>query len=104
MNRNFRTYQLAVEFYKTTRSLSFPRHLKDQLSRAASSVVLNLAEGSGRESKAEQKRFFHIAFGSLRESQAVLDLSLNSNEEAKELADKLAAHLYRLIQAVARSA
>ena len=102
MRKNFRTYQLAVEFYRLSSSLTLPRHLRDQLHRAASSVVLNLAEGSGRSSKAEQKRFFEIAFGSLRECQAVLDLCASASDETVECADKLAAHLFRLIQYVAK--
>jgi len=104
MRRNFRTYEIAVAFYRLSRAVPLPRHLRDQLNCSASSVVLNLAEGSGRSSKKEQKRFFEIAFGSLRESQAVLDLSIAEVGEAVECADKLAAHLYRLIQRVAEAA
>ena len=100
MRKNFRTYALAVEFYHSSMTINLPRHLKDQLDRAASSIVLNLAEGSGRSSKKEQKRFFEIAFGSLRESQAVLDLAIPPAREAATCADKLAAHLYCLIRRV----
>ena len=63
-------------------------HLKDQLLRASSSIALNLAEGSGRFGIKDQKRFFHIAFGSLRECQAILDLEFNENPEVRECADK----------------
>ncbi|MBX7139004.1 MAG: four helix bundle protein, partial [Oligoflexia bacterium] len=65
--------------------------------RASSSIVLNLAEGAGRATRADQNRFFSIAFGSLRECQAILDLHDSGNSPASELADKLAAHLFRLI-------
>ncbi len=98
MRKNFRTYDLAIEFYHRTTALKLPRHLKDQLDRAASSIVLNIAEGDGRGSKADRKRFFTIAFGSLRESQAILDLNNAKDNELALLADKLAAHLYRLNQ------
>jgi len=98
MIKNFRTYHLAVDFYRLALALKLPRHLKEQLSRAASSVVLNLAEGDGRGTPGDQKRFFTIAFGSLRESQAILDLAPNPSPKASACADKLAAHLYRLIQ------
>ncbi len=40
--RNFRTYDLAVQFYRATKSMELPGHLRSQLLRAASSVVLNL--------------------------------------------------------------
>ena len=69
---NFRTYKLAVEFYHRTQNLCLVRHLQDQLSRAASSVAINLAEGHGRKTMADRKRFFQMAFGSLRECQAIL--------------------------------
>ena len=98
MRENFRTYKLAVQFYRIATSLKLPKHLSDQLARASSSVALNLAEGAGRETRADQRRFFTIAFGSLRECQAILDLASSSNAEALQLADMLAAHTYRLIQ------
>ena len=98
MRKNFRTYNIAVEFYHLAQNLKMPRHLKDQLDRASSSVVLNLAEGAGRQTAADQKRFFTIAFGSLREAQAILDLSVTASKTIRESADKLAAHVYRLIQ------
>ena len=80
----FRTYQLAVTFYKATAHLRLPTHLKDQLQRSASSVVLNLAEGSGKQTAAEQRRYFLIAFASVRECQANLVLAnLEDSEAAK---------------------
>ena len=98
--QNFRTFNLAVEFYQLTDSLNIKGNLKDQLNRAASSVALNLAEGSGRRTKPDQRKFFQIAFGSLRECQAILDLTPASTLQAVESADSLAAHLYRLIKSV----
>ena len=98
--KNFRTYQMAVELYRHTSQLTLPRHLRDQLSRASSSVVLNLAEGKGRATAADQRRFYEIAFGSLRECQAILDLCSSRELAAEQLADKVAAHLYKLIQNV----
>ena len=99
--KQFRTYNIAVEFYRLALTLRYPRHLKDQLTRASSSVVLNLAEGAGRHTPADQCKFFHIALGSLRECQAILDLANSRCAQAEQLADKLAAHLFRLIQKAA---
>jgi four helix bundle protein len=98
MKKPFRTYELAVQFYHLTQPLQVARHLKEQLNRAAASIVLNLSEGSGRQTRADQKRFFSIAFGSLRECQAILDLAASQNTPAWNTADILGAHLYRLIQ------
>jgi four helix bundle protein len=96
--KNFRTLDIAVDFYHLSAAQQLPGHLKDQLLRAASSIALNLAEGSGRFGTKDQKRFYHIAFGSLRECQAILVLGANDKEEINELADKLAAHIYKLIR------
>lgn len=97
--KNFRTYQLSVRFYQACEKLRLPRHLKDQLVRAASSITLNLAEGSVKPTKRDQTKFFFIAFGSLRECQAVLTLSGHSSFELLDLADHIGASLYRLTRA-----
>ena len=96
--KNFRSYQIAVKFYRLVETVRLKSHLKDQLRRASSSVVLNLTEGSGRFTKKDQRRFYHIAFASLRETQAILDLSDGCSKEIVELADSLAAHIYCLIR------
>ena len=96
--KNFRTYQLAKEFYGLTNTLNLPRHLKDQLSRASSSIALNLAEGAGRFGTKDQKRFYHIAMGSLRECQAIIDLVGKSEDKVGICANKLGGSLYKLIR------
>jgi len=49
-------------------------HLKDQLDRAATSIVLNVAEGAGEFSKDEKQRFYRIARRSANETAAILDV------------------------------
>ena len=98
--KNFRTYNLAVEFYRLAAPLKLPRHLREQLSRASSSIVLNLAEARGKESIKDQKKFFYIALGSLRESQAILTLSNLEDSKAYSVLDSLGGHLYKLIQSI----
>ena len=98
MRNNFKSYVLAVAFYRLSHTLQIPCHLREQLNRASASIVLNLAEGEGRASRADQKRFFTIAFASLRECQAILDLMPRPQTKAIEAAELLAAHIYRLIQ------
>jgi len=49
-------------------------HLKDQLDRAATSIVLNIAEGAGEFSKDEKHRFYRMARRSATETAAILDV------------------------------
>lgn len=103
MNKNFRTFILAVEFYRLVRDTvagQLPCHLKEQLLRAASSIPLNLAEGRGKSSTKDQVRFFSIALGSLRECQAIMIIAELEGSECWSLLDRLGAYLYKLIRNV----
>ncbi len=51
--------------------------LLDQLRRAAISVPLNLAEGSGRMSRADKRHFYTVARSSTYECVAILQLLLD---------------------------
>lgn len=51
-------------------------NLKLQLRRAVTSIALNIAEGKGRKSKKDFANFLTIAFGSLMEVQAILDICI----------------------------
>ncbi len=97
--KNFKTYQIAVQFYHQTATLEVAGHLRDQLQRASSSIVLNLAEGAGRFSIGDKRRFYKIAFGSLRECQAIFEIANLTQGAEWDCLDRLAAHLYKLIQA-----
>src|SRR5690349_4928580 len=48
--------------------------VKDQLDRASTSIVLNIAEGNGKYSVKDRCRFFDIAHGSALECAAGLDI------------------------------
>lgn len=48
--------------------------VKDQLDRASTSIVLNLAEGNGKYSPKDRCRYFDSAHGSTLESAAALDI------------------------------
>ena len=72
-------YRCAIDFVALTVRIqeAIPRghgDLRDQLRRAALSVPLNIAEGSGRATEADASRHFAIARGSAMECAAVLDV------------------------------
>ena len=50
--------------------------LRDQLERASSSIVLNIAEGCGRYARPEKAHFYRIARGSAMECAGALDVAL----------------------------
>ncbi|MEK7689411.1 MAG: four helix bundle protein [Bdellovibrionota bacterium] len=49
MLQKFETYQLALQLYRNCQSVKAAAYIKDQLNRAALSVVLNTAEGSAKD-------------------------------------------------------
>src|SRR5688572_20011023 len=97
--KNFRSYQLAVGLHQECLKIELPKYLRDQLLRASSSVALNLAEGSAKPTVRDRVRHYNIAFGSLREVQAILDL-LNdeqNNAQVRSKADHVGACIYKLV-------
>jgi four helix bundle protein len=96
LHPNFRAFQLAVTFYRQCDQLKCAAHLKSQLLRAASSAVLNLSEGSARAGDADRKRFYNMAFASVRELQAVLVLVPHAPTQIVSASDSLGACVYRL--------
>ena len=70
-------YRVAVEFQLLAASIVAGRRLgalRDQLDRASVSIVLNVAEGSGRFAPADKAHFYLIARGSAMECLAALSL------------------------------
>ncbi len=103
-------YQLSLDFVVLANDVieGLPRgrgHLADQLARASTSVVLNLAEGAGKHSKPDKRRFCLTARGSATESAALLDVYLRLNllkqeqpQAGKEMVVRIVSMLIKLAQ------
>ena len=84
--RDFRKYkvwkkahELALELYK----LNLPQEelygLSSQIRRAGTSIPTNIAEGCGRGTDADFKRFLQISFGSTSEVEYLIILCRDLN-------------------------
>jgi four helix bundle protein len=82
--RNFRKYEVyqdamnfVVEVYRMTKK--FPQEekygLTSQIRRATVSIPSNIAEGAGRESEKEFKRYIEISIGSSFEVETQLTIA-----------------------------
>lgn len=76
-----KAHELVLKVYKATDL--FPKHelygITSQIRRAAASVPTNIAEGCGKDSDAELKRYFLIAMGSASELEYLLILARDLN-------------------------
>lgn len=70
---------LVREVYEITTSKTFARDygLKDQIRRAAVSIMLNIAEGFARRTNNEFRYFLFIAHGSVAEVQSAPYIALD---------------------------
>lgn len=112
-------YQVAIEFVGDANITAdgIPRGraaLGDQLRRAATSICLNIAEGSGEFAPKEKARFYRIAKRSATECAAVLDVanawSTPASEpgfqqrlrEGKEMLHRIVSMLIKMIKRMER--
>jgi four helix bundle protein len=73
-------------------------HIKDQLYRSSSSIMLNIAEGAGKFSKKDKKNFYLIARGSTQESVSILKLlKIEDN-----ISEPLFEELYNILDEISR--
>jgi four helix bundle protein len=105
-------YQVALEFFDLADEVveRLPRgrgHLGDQLTRASLSIVNNIAEGAGKFSKGDKRRYYLSAMGSATESAAMLDVCLRrkladeeTHRRGKQLLDRIVAMLTKLAKSL----
>lgn len=92
------SHQLTLKTYQI--SENFPKSeifgLTSQLRRATYSIGLNIAEGCGRETDNEFKRFLHIAYGSANEVEYIYLLSRDLNYISIENYNELNEYVVRI--------
>jgi four helix bundle protein len=103
-------YNVALDFLVFANEVieSLPRgrsHLCDQFTRASTSIVLNLAEGAGKHSKPDKRRYYLTARGSATESAALLDICWKlrlvdeaAHQSGKERVVRIVSMLIKLAQ------
>jgi four helix bundle protein len=105
-------YHVSLDFLVFANQVieSLPRgrsHLSDQLTRASASIVLNIAEGAGKHSKADKRRYYLTARGSGTESAALLEVFMRlslldepTHKTGKEMLVRLVSMLIKLAQSM----
>ena len=81
---NWQVYKDAKELFRYVYDIisKLPKELRyelgGQILRAGSSVILNIAEGSGKSTDKELRRYFDISLGSLYELVAGADILVDN--------------------------
>jgi four helix bundle protein len=89
--QKLRVYQLGLDYLDAVFDLSenLPKseryNLVSQMRRAATSIVLNIAEGSTGQSDAEQHRFLGLALRSYLETIACFDIIARRDYLSKDV-------------------
>ena len=96
--------QLAIDIHELLKK--FPQSerfaLADQLNRASTSVLFNIAEGFGRFSNNDRIRFLDIANGSLMETSSELELALSFKYITDEEFDILDERILVIVRQLAK--
>ena len=102
-------YQKAKAYNSSVSELinqiSLEKHIRSQLHRASFSIMLNIAEGSGRFTNRDKRNFYVISRGSAFECVAVFDflkdnrtITLETYQEYYEKLEELSKMLLGMIK------
>ncbi len=89
----WQVYKDAKKLFRLVHDIvnKLPKELRydlgGQIIRACSSVIFNIAEGSGKKTDRELNRYFDISLGSLNETVAGVDVLLDNGFVMKEQYD-----------------
>jgi four helix bundle protein len=101
---HFDAYRVSLEFQRLVANILSSAHgeLRSQLDRAALSITLNIAEGSGRRAGASRRHFYSIARGSALECVAILDVMVGRAQLTLNDLRRGRASLVRIVQMLTR--
>ena len=89
--QNLAVYKKAKLFHLESKQLlrliQLEKTERDQLYRASFSIILNIAEGSGRSSNKDRRNFFVVSRASVFECASIFDVLHDSNEINKDTFD-----------------
>src|SRR5687768_11181145 len=108
---NLDVYKKTKVFNHATRkflqNVNFDLSTKSQLRRASMSIALNIAEGSGRNSKKDKRKYYIISRGSVFECVAILEILMEEGWlkqpqylELYTKAEELSKMLYSMIKSL----
>jgi four helix bundle protein len=108
-HERFDVYQLALGFHAFAIEVAarVPRghgETAEQLRRAAQSIFLNIAEGAGKFSRADKRRYYLSARGSVNECGALLDALMQLRVVDKDCHRARKEDLVRMVQMLIRLA
>lgn len=75
-----------LKFLKENRQID--SYLRDQLKRASISMIINIAEGSGKFSKADKRNFYTTARGSVYECVSLFEMIFEDYQITKDSFDE----------------
>ncbi len=101
-----KAYETNRKVYRLLKEKSkIPQYAKTQLGRACMSIMLNIAEGSGKYSNKDRRHFYVIARGSVFECSSLIcflndehELEENLKEEIYSSFDEISRMLYVMIK------
>ena len=102
-------YGIAIDFVITAEAVAQGAtrgkghgDLADQLRRASTSIVCNLAEGAGEYAPLEKARFYRLSKRSATECAALIEIYRRLGLATPDAADKARAMLLRIVSMMVR--
>ncbi len=105
-HHRLRAYRVALEFLRAVKAANLRDRVdRDQAIRAAKGVCRNLAEATGRVSRADKARVFGIARGEVVEAIAITEIAVEAGDASAQALPRVLDRgnaLYAMLTALSR--